>query len=202
MESTDLENETIRQCLKAIRQNANHAFILVGGAGGILAGSNRTTADIDLLLAANVDSHTLHKDLLRIDGFSAPSGILTFQGPISMTIDFLKTVVLEKTYEDLSEHTFLQGEVALLNLDAALAVKIHCVHQRADDENGEMKKQTDLEDIKWLSSQMVARELTISDRVATMFKIGHYNLLLVRFELSKEEVERLVAVGTMKLLYS
>ena len=120
----------------------------------------------------------------------------------SRTIDLLKGVVLEKTYEDLSEHTFLQGDVALLRWDVALAVKINCFYHRADDENGEKKKQTDIQDVAWISSEMEARELSISDSVAAMFKTGHYTLLLVRLELSQEQVDRLVAVGAKKLLRS
>ncbi|EPE02603.1 hypothetical protein F503_06579 [Ophiostoma piceae UAMH 11346] len=149
MVTSDVQRDTIRQCLKAVREYTNHGndFILVGGAGGILSGSNRTTSDMDLLLAAHVDPHQFQEQILCINGFSAPGGFLTFHGPVSMTIDFLKSTVLEKTYEDIAEHTFQDNGVALLNPDVALAIKLHCYHRRADDENGVRKKKSDFEDI-------------------------------------------------------
>ena len=200
----EIQRETILQCLKAIREHTDHGndFILVGGAGGILSGSFRTTSDLDLLLAANVDPIRFQEQILGIDGFTAPDGSLTFRGPISMTIDLLKNTVLEKTYEDIREHTFLDGGMALLNPDVALAIKLHCFHRRADDENGERKRKTDFQDITRLSTLMAKSEprLVISDRVAGMFKIGHYHLLLVRLEASHDIIANLVAAGVKKML--
>ncbi|EPE02604.1 hypothetical protein F503_06580 [Ophiostoma piceae UAMH 11346] len=43
--------------------------------------------------------------------------------------------------------------------------------------------------------------LVISDRVAAMFRIGHYHLLLVRLEASQGILDNLAAVGVKKMVY-
>lgn len=207
MDTVEKQRETIRQCVRAVQQAKSHnnEFILVGGAGGILAGSKRTTSDMDFLLATWIDLHKLRDELLDMEGFKAPGAVLTFHGPTSMTIDFLSNTVLDKTFDDLKEHTFTSEGVRLLMPEIALAIKLHCIYQRAEDANGARKRNTDLEDIIWISATMASRTppMVISDQVAAAFKLGHYSLLLTRFALeeSGSEVANLVAVGVEKMLH-
>ncbi|CAK7227195.1 hypothetical protein SCUCBS95973_006461 [Sporothrix curviconia] len=198
------ERDTIFECLAAIQQHVNVPFILVGGAGGIMAGSQRTTSDIDLLLPTSVGLTQLQEQILGIKGFSAPGGKLAYTSARHMTIDFLTSVPGEKTYEELQHHVFLQDNTNLLNFDVALAIKLHCYGLRQDDANGMKKQASDLRDVGWLSAAMAARGETISAGVIDHFKIGHYRMLIVRFGCRDlrlpDVIPSLVAVGASNLV--
>lgn len=86
------------------------------------------------------------------------------------------------------------------NLDAALAIKIHCYYARQDDANGEKKKVSDLLDVRMYAIMMANQNVTISDSVAAAYRTGHYNMLLIRLNINPDDLNSLIAVGAQKLV--
>lgn len=100
---------TVEECIKRIRENIGQASILVGGAAGLVVGSERTTTDIDLLLPSHTHLGDFRQKLLAVEGFRVSDGVLQFQsrqGRKWMDVDLLRTIVLDKTFEDLRDSTF------------------------------------------------------------------------------------------------
>lgn len=96
--------------------------------------------------------------------------------------------------------TILNG-VAILELDYALAVKIHCVYLRAEDRNGIKKRDTDAADIVFIGQRMLELGQQISDTCAERFKVGYYHMVYVRQSIGNySDVQRLIAIGLRKLL--
>jgi hypothetical protein len=79
-------------------------------------------------------------------------------------------------------------------------LKVQCFYLRQDDKNGEKKRGSDVNDIKFLVKGMVKRSEFVSDACAHMFKFGHYHLLELRQALGAERTSDFIRVGGRKFM--
>jgi len=199
------ENENVMDCVKTVNTNFPCSFILVGGASMIKLRSGRSTKDVDVLVPASTDMHKLVRQLTDSGWFYLEDGVL-FVKPSSspsgqsLTLDILTEIVDHKTYDDLIRHTVITGGNIMMTLPVSLGVKLKCWYLRQEDENGMRKKRSDLQDIVFLARKMKGEGMEVDHNSAAVLKICHYNLLLIRLELEKRDVELLQAVGCSRFL--
>lgn len=199
------ENENVMDCVKTVNTNFPCSFILVGGASMIKLRSGRSTKDVDVLVPASTDMHKLVRQLTDSGWFYLEDGVL-FVKPSSspsgqpLTLDILTEIVDHKTYDDLIRHTVITGGNIMMTLPVSLGVKLKCWYLRQEDENGMRKKRSDLQDIVFLARKMKGEGIEVDHNSAAVLKICHYNLLLIRLELEKRDVELLQAVGCSRFL--
>jgi hypothetical protein len=199
------ENENVMDCVKTVNMNFPCSFILVGGASMIKLRSGRSTKDVDVLVPASTDMHKLVRQLTDSGWFYLEDGVL-FVKPSSspsgqsLTFDILTEIVDHKTYDDLIRHTVITGGNIMMTLPVSLGVKLKCWYLRQEDENGMRKKRSDLQDIVFLARKMKGEGIEVDHNSAAVLKICHYNLLLIRLELEKRDVELLQAVGCSRFL--
>jgi hypothetical protein len=199
------ENENVMDCVKTVNMNFPCSFILVGGASMIKLRSGRSTKDVDVLVPASTDMHKLVRQLTDSGWFYLEDGVL-FVKPSSspsgqsLTFDILTEIVDHKTYDDLIRHTVITGGNIMMTLPVSLGVKLKCWYLRQEDENGMRKKRSDLQDIVFLARKMKGEGIEVDHDSAAVLKICHYNLLLIRLELEKRDVELLQAVGCSRFL--
>jgi len=202
-----LENKNILACVNTINSKFPETFILVGGASMVKRQCNRTTNDVDVLVPQSTNINQLRQQLIDTTWFYSDGGVLFVKPSSSMDnpllrpikVDILTDIVQGKGFNDLIHHTTNVGGNLMLTLPMSLGVKLKCWYLRAEDENGMNKKRTDMEDILFLANLMRNQGIQI-DSSAAELKICHYNLLLVRLELSDHQVELLRTLGCSKFL--
>ncbi|KAH0556708.1 hypothetical protein GP486_005500 [Trichoglossum hirsutum] len=203
------EQNNILNCIRTLATNFPCGFILVGGASMIKLHSQRATNDIDILVPSLTNVHELirqlagHSEFRLVDGVvyinppSESSSLLSYRRPLKLDI---LTQILGIPFDDFISHVATTDGITMLTLPVSLGVKLGCWHSRAEDENGESKKQSDLEDIVFLAKLMRAKGILIGDDIPAALKISHYNLLLIRLSLMAADVQLLREVGCSKFL--
>jgi len=185
METPDKqESFNIATAVANLHRSLEEKFILVGGAALVCQGSTRITKDVDLLLPSAPISHpafTLDHppEVTRRDGV-----IYTKAGETEFPVDILRSVIGDKTYEDLEPFTttILDG-VKALDLPIALGIKIRCWYMRGDDDHGLRKQRSDLEDIAFISRRMRETGKVVDNVVAKAIPVGCYSMQLVKYSL-------------------
>ncbi|KAK2795565.1 hypothetical protein FQN51_000419 [Onygenales sp. PD_10] len=192
--------DAVRACIEAIQARLAGRFILIGGAAMNLLGSSRVTEDVDILVATP-DLPGLESELRQINGFTDVSGkiVFTVQG-INVSVDLLTNAVDNATFNEMLPYTTLVGQVRVLRLDYALALKLTCLYLRQDDENGLAKRETDARDIAFLGDRMAERNDTISDQCAEKFRLGFYHMAEIRIHVPATTFDILVRLGIRKML--
>lgn len=169
--------------------------------------SDRSTNDVDVLVPPHTNIHQLVRQLADRNNFRLEGGILYIEpsSPDSsqvtqIKLDILTEVLGAVTFSDLIGYTVNIGGVTMLTLPVGLGVKLKCWYSRAEDENGMRKKDLDMEDILFLARKMKDRGIRVDDNIPVGLKISHYNLLLIRLEITEDEVQLLHAAGCSKFL--
>ncbi|KAJ5888247.1 hypothetical protein N7495_008288 [Penicillium taxi] len=103
-------------------------------------------------------------------------------------------------YHQIEPFTSILSGVRMMQADPALAVKLKCSYLRRDDENGFKKRDSDLTDALFWAEKLKTAGQNISESCAKTFRLGFYNILLLRKHLSTSDFEELVDVGLRKLL--
>jgi len=136
----------------------------------------------------------------RKDGalFIKPSSSVSGSG--SVKLDILTQIIDDKTFDDLIHHTITISGNIMLTLPTSLGVKLRCWYLRQEDENGVIKKRSDLHDIVFVARMMRGEGIQVDHNTAATLKISHYNLLLIRLELDERDVELLRAISCSRFL--
>jgi hypothetical protein len=121
--------------------------------------------------------------LCTVNGFGIMDGTLYFKsdtGDLPVTIDILTNIVQRADFEDMDPNTTMLNGVRILKLDFALGAKINCFYLRAEDDNDQKKKQSDVEDIPFIIQKMIELGQRISNICAVRFRIGYYHMIVCR----------------------
>ncbi|PGG96415.1 hypothetical protein AJ79_09610 [Helicocarpus griseus UAMH5409] len=194
-----LPQQSIFACVRALHDRISSRFILVGGASAAILGSRRTTKDVDIL----VSDSSIMQVLQMAQGFEVTDGKLYFKEATmdeAVPIDILTTVDDSLGFQDLNAHTTSLDGIHVLKLDIAMAVKVKCAYLRTNDNHGAEKRRSDLRDAVFLARKLKETGLTISDDCATLFAVGYYHMIFLRFNMLGSEFEELIDVGIEKLL--
>ncbi|KLJ06647.1 hypothetical protein EMPG_17859 [Blastomyces silverae] len=194
------KTENAQACIQAVEKCLADRFVLIGGAALQLLGSTRGTNDVDILVSPREDISSLLSLLTDQHGFSNIGGELRFGDGESVTIDILTTAVESVTLENLRHNLLSVGRIRIPSFDYSLAMKIKCFYLRQDDENGQMKRQSDAFDVEFLCHRMALDAQTISDQCAEKFQFGFYHILELRQELSDRVVGDFISIGGRKLI--
>jgi hypothetical protein len=191
-----IHSEKIIACINALRDVIPTNFILVGGAAANLQGHQRVTLDVDILIR---DPTILHH-LKKFDGFELVGGMLHYE---SVQIDLLTTIDDTLSYEQVNQHAeaieSVQG-VRLLKPDFALAVKVRCSYLRQEDDQGIIKRTSDLIDAVFWAERLEEVGQQISDSCAKLLPISYYQVFFLRTVMNANQFQKLVDVGLRKLL--
>ncbi|KAI9868623.1 MAG: hypothetical protein M1813_004473 [Trichoglossum hirsutum] len=204
---TEQEKDHIWNCVETVATSIPCSFILIGGASMVRLHSNRSTNDVDVLVPPHTNIHQLVLQLAGCNNFRLEGGILYIEPSSSspsqatrIKLDILIEVLGVVTFSDLIGYTVNTDGITMLTLPVSLGVKLKCWYSRAEDENGMKKKDLDIEDILFLARKMQDCKIRVDDNIPVGLKISHYNLLLVRLRISKDEIQLLYAVGCSKFL--
>lgn len=77
---------------------------------------------------------------------------------------------------------------------------MHCFYLRAEDENGDRKQRTDVQDIVFLGDKIARAGGTISTTCANKFQVSHYHMLCLYDLVKDEDFEMLKRIGIKVLL--
>ena len=197
-------SELIRKCIKDIELClGSERFVLIGGGSMVLLGSVRTTRDVDILVSETEMPYVYpallsakNANFLTIDG-----KLYCAQGGVLISLDILTAAVNTVTFEGVLPYTTtLETGVRVPRLDYSLAMKIKCFYLRGDDEHGQEKTYTDIEDVRYLTQLMTKRGEVISDECAKVFQLSFLHMFLLREEVGPEVMRMLLAIGVRKLV--
>lgn len=205
----------LRTCISILTTTIPIPYILIGGGSMILYSSPRCTNDLDILVPSTKNVSDLVQSLAATDAFTLKDGALTFapapyvpdvsdpeRKPPTVGLDILLMVVEQAGYEDLiGKHTISIDNTNVMTLPVALGVKLAARYLRPDSSPaGILKEASDRHDIHFLARILLSQDAIIDDDSAKVIKISHYNLLLLRFACSQEEIEALKKVACSKFL--
>ncbi|KAI9835767.1 MAG: hypothetical protein M1819_001946 [Sarea resinae] len=179
-------------------------FNLVGGAAIVTIGSSRTTSDVDILVSRNVEVRDLvqgleNEGVIKIQGGQYHFVSINNASAKNLTLDILTRAVNIVTFDEFETQTELREGIRVLKTQHSLAMKLVCVYLRGDDDHGD-KKETDCEDIEFLSNIMVLDRECFSEECAVHFQLHHYHLYYLKAMLEPATVERLIALGVRKMV--
>ncbi|KAK2460484.1 hypothetical protein APHAL10511_007490 [Amanita phalloides] len=166
---TSTKND-IRQLLTTLKDKTQQPFLLVGGSSLILHGSHRVTNDIDLLVPRDA-----------VNEFSAAKEAVLNETEHKHVekIDLLNAIADRFDFESIKFYTSDIGGFRVPDLDVMLGSKVLSHYLRADGEEGDAKRSSDLDDINWISKELQKRGLKVKKDVSDKLVCGPYNMLLV-----------------------
>ncbi|TFK44529.1 hypothetical protein BDQ12DRAFT_741462 [Crucibulum laeve] len=171
-----ITKEDLDQAIAILNTNYPGTWAIIGGCCSNIHGSNRPTADIDIIVERRVTIN--HPSLPLVDGklhVKLPSGKL-------LKLDVILEVNDKHSYEDLSSHISNTALGAQIVDDvASLGLKLNTYYRRPDNREG--KRESDLDDIVFYTNKLLkeGRTLTLNDTLP--FQINCYNFYLIRKEL-------------------
>lgn len=160
METNNREkNKNVLACIHTLNLNFPGKFILVGGGSMVTRRCDRTTNDVDVLIPTSTNMDQLHEKLVETPWFFQDGGITFVKPAISvdnpfpkpLKIDILKDIISGVGYDDIIHHTDKVSNTLIPSLSMSLGVKLRCWYLRAEDQNGMLKKASDLEDVVFLA---------------------------------------------------